>query len=129
MATLRPSNRAGQLVYPVEKSSRYNTKIKFQAVRVEPPKVSGLGVANAFKNVADAAVDAVVDAHWSAADVVGVNTHWLTKNTNTINDTPNNFQVKYSTSVDSKYRHDKCQFGCVALQVTLCSLQAALVGV
>ena len=67
MATLRPSNRAGQLVYPVEKSSRYNTKIKFQAVRVEPPKVSGLGVANAFKNVADAAVDAVTGEQGSSS--------------------------------------------------------------
>ena len=55
MAKLRPSNRAGQLVYPVEKNSRYNTKIKFQAVQITPPTVSGLGVANAFKNVADAA--------------------------------------------------------------------------
>jgi len=59
MAKLRPSNRAGQLVYPVEKNSRYNTKIKFQAVQITPPTVSGLGVANAFKNVADAAVNAV----------------------------------------------------------------------
>ena len=59
VATKTPPNRVGRLVYPIEKSLRYSTKIKFTAVEITPPKVSGLGVANAFKNVADAAVNAV----------------------------------------------------------------------
>ena len=58
-ATKTPPNRVGRLVYPIEKSLRYSTKIKFTAIQITPPKVSGLGVANAFKNVADAAVNAV----------------------------------------------------------------------
>ena len=48
VATKTPPNRVGRLVYPIEKSLRYSTKIKFTAVEITPPKVSGLGVANAF---------------------------------------------------------------------------------
>ena len=34
-ATKTPPNRVGRLVYPIEKSLRYSTKIKFTAIKAQ----------------------------------------------------------------------------------------------
>ena len=46
-----PKNRVGRLQYPIDKENQYNTKIKFQAVRVIPPSVNSLGVKNAVTSI------------------------------------------------------------------------------
>ena len=51
MDPLRPKKRVGALTYPLNQEDRYETKIKFQAVKVIPPKVSGLGVRQAVNKI------------------------------------------------------------------------------
>lgn len=41
----------GQLKYPINETEPYNTKMVFQAVKIEPPSVNSLGVANAVESV------------------------------------------------------------------------------
>ena len=41
----------GQLKYPINQEDQYNTKMVFQAVKVEPPSINSLGVANAATSV------------------------------------------------------------------------------
>ena len=49
----KPSGRVGKLEYPIDRENQYNTKIKFQAIKVTPPKVSALGVENAVKSISN----------------------------------------------------------------------------
>ena len=49
--TDRPKKRVGALTYPLNQEDRYETKIKFQAVKIIPPTVNGLGVKQAFEGV------------------------------------------------------------------------------
>lgn len=41
----------GRLKYPISQDEPYNTKMVFQAVKVEPPSINSLGVANAASSI------------------------------------------------------------------------------
>ena len=51
MATSPAEGYPGRLEYPIDKENQYNTKIVFQAVKVEPPSIGALGADNSASSV------------------------------------------------------------------------------